>query len=233
MSSHHIKHAATAVVVAAAALLPAVATVAGATTLAAGSTGASVKTAASGAPRVMEDAVGDDHASHAHGHSQFRGLETARSATARFHRVATAEQAGYARLAAPAHLHECIDTDVDLDDQDGKPAMGIHWVNGALLDGTVDVRKPEVLVYEPKRNGQLELVALEYVVFEADWGARGTRPAPQLFGQEFMYVAAPNRYDLPAFYALHAWVWKSNPDGPLAAMNPWVSCRYAAQVPTT
>ena len=134
--------------------------------------------------------------------------------------MSTAEAAGYARLPAPAPLHECIDTDVDLDDRDGKPAMGIHWVNGALLDGTVDVRKPEVLVYEPKRNGKLQLVALEYVVFEADWGAHGTRPAPKLFGQEFMYVAAPNRYDLPAFYALHAWVWKNNPDGVLEADEP-------------
>lgn len=35
-------------------------------------------------------------------------------------------------------LHECIDKDVDLDDRDGKPAMGIHRVNGALLDGTID-----------------------------------------------------------------------------------------------
>jgi hypothetical protein len=205
-----------------------VATVAGATTLASGSTNPS--DGSSGSSRVVEDAVGDDHASHTHGHQHFRGLATARSATAPFHRVANAEEAGYARLAAPAPLHECIDADVDLDDQDGKPAMGIHWVNGSLLDATVDVRHPEVLVYEPKRNGTLELVALEYVVFEADWGAKGIRPAPQLFGQEFMYVAAPNRYDLPAFYALHAWVWKDNPDGVLAAMNPWASCRYAPQV---
>ena len=221
------KSAALAVALGVATLLPAAATVAGATTLASGS---SNRDTSSAATRLTQDAVGDDHASHAHGHDQFRGLATARSATAPFHRVASAEQAGYARLAAPAPLHECIDTDVDLDDQDGKPAMGIHWVNGGLLDATVDVSHPEVLVYEPKRNGTLELVALEYVVFEADWGARGTRPAPQLFGQEFMYVAAPNRYDLPAFYALHAWVWKSNPDGVLAAMNPWASCRYAAQV---
>lgn len=172
-----------------------------------------------------------DHEDHGHGsHGQVHGLSAARAATAQFRRVAAAEKAGYARLPAPAPLHECIDEDVDLHDRDGKPAMGIHWVNGALLDGTVDVRKPEVLVYEPRRDGSLDLVALEYVVFEADWGAPGTRPAPRLFGQKFMYVPAPNRYDLPAFYALHAWVWKSNPDGVLEAMNPRVSCRYAAKV---
>ena len=217
-----MRGAAAAAALVSATLLPAVGTVAGATALTPDK--ASVSTASA-------DAVGDDHASHTHGHGQFRGLATARSATAKFHRVASAEQAGYARLPAPAPLHECIDTDVDLDDQDDKPAMGIHWVNGGLLDGTVDVGKPEVLVYEPTRNGTLQLVALEYVVFEADWGAHGTRPAPQLFGQEFMYVAAPNRYDLPAFYALHAWVWKNNPDGVLEAMNPWATCRWASKVP--
>ena len=216
-----VMRAAAVVALGATALLPAVGTVAGAAALTPDQGSVTHRTSA---------AVGDDHASHNHGHGQFRGLSAARAATAQFHGVGTAEAAGYSRLPAPAPLHECIDADVDLDDQDDKPAMGIHWVNGALLDGTVDVSKPEVLVYEPKRNGQLELVALEYVVFEADWGTHGTRPAPQLFGQEFMYVAAPNRYDLPAFYALHAWVWKNNPDGVLAAMNPWATCRYAARV---
>ena len=224
MSSQLVQRTCTAVAMGVAALLPAVATVAGATTLSA-ETASSPATSAS---RTTSAAVGDDHASHSHGHGTFRGLAAARDATSTFHRVSTAEQAGYARLAAPAPLHECIDTDVDLDDQDDKPAMGIHWVNGALLDGTVDVQEPEVLVYEPQRNGELRLVALEYVVFEADWGARDTRRAPQLFGQDFMYVAAPNRYGLPAFYALHAWVWKNNPDGVLAAMNPWATCRWAA-----
>ena len=33
------------------------------------------------------------------------------------------------------------------------PAMGIHWVNGGLLDGTVSARSPEVLVYEPRADG--------------------------------------------------------------------------------
>src|SRR5690349_3785471 len=47
-------------------LLPAVATVAGATTLHSGSTNPTGSS--SGRSSVIEDAVGDDHASHAHGH---------------------------------------------------------------------------------------------------------------------------------------------------------------------
>jgi hypothetical protein len=177
------------------------------------------------------ESAGAGQATHLHGHHVApEELGAARAATARFHRLSVAEDAGYARLPAPAPLHECIDEDVDLHDRDGKPAMGIHWVNGSLLDGTVDARTPEVLVYEPSRNGKLHLVALEYVVFESAWGAPGTRPAPRLFGEDFMYVASPNRYGLPAFYALHAWVWKANPAGALAPMNPRVSCRWAGAV---
>jgi hypothetical protein len=33
-------------------------------------------------------------------------------------------------------------------------------------------------------------------------------------------TTAPNRYGLPAFYSLHAWVWKPNPAGQYAMWNP-------------
>ena len=34
----------------------------------------------------------------------------------------------------------------------------------------------------------------------------------------------PNRYGIPAFYALHVWAWKSNPHGVFVDWNPRVSC---------
>jgi hypothetical protein len=89
------------------------------------------------------------------------------------------------------------------------------------VDGTVEAAQPEALVYEPRNNGTLKLVALEYLVFEEAW--EGDEP-PALFGQEFDYVPAGNRYGLPAFYALHAWIWKPNPSGLLYAWNPNVDC---------
>lgn len=46
-----------------------------------------------------------------------------------------------------------------------------------------------------------------------------TRP-PELFGQRFTLVEEGNRYGLPAFYELHAWVWKRNPAGVFADYNP-------------
>jgi hypothetical protein len=44
-------------------------------------------------------------------------------------------------------------------------------------------------------------------------------------GQVFHYNTAPNRYGIPAFYALHVWAWRDNPGGPFADWNSTVSCR--------
>ena len=57
-------------------------------------------------------------------------------------------------------------------------------------------------------------------------GRRHTLP-PSLFGQEFELVATPNRYGLPPFYELHAWLWKHNPSGMFNDWNPRVSCDFA------
>jgi hypothetical protein len=95
-------------------------------------------------------------------------------------------------------------------------AMGIHYVNGALIeDPVIDIAKPEAVMYEPKADGSLELVAVEYITHEG--------PAA-LEGQLFSFVGAPNRYGLPAFYELHVWAWRANPTGTFADMNPAVSC---------
>jgi hypothetical protein len=102
-------------------------------------------------------------------------------------------------------------------------AMGVHYVNAPLVgDGTLDAARPEALVYEP-RNGQLQLVAVEYIVMAAQWDAENDHP-PILHGQHFHYVSAPNRSGLPAHYELHVWAFKRNPHGTFADWNPRVSC---------
>ena len=104
--------------------------------------------------------------------------------------------------------------------------MGVHYVKGALVgDAVIDAETPEALVYQPLRNGRMRLVALEYVVFQSAWDAVHDQP-PMLFGQRFELVGAGNRYGLPAFYELHAWVWKHNPLGMFADWNPRVSCAF-------
>lgn len=114
-----------------------------------------------------------------------------RQATAQYHDVAAAEAAGY------QNTHHCV------------PGMGIHFVNVALLDDTVQETQPEVLVYAPTADG-LELVAVEYIA--------ATEDRPELFGHAF------DDGPFPGTYALHAWVWAHNPDGMFAAHNPEVTC---------
>ena len=158
---------------------------------------------------------GDRGADHARAR---RGLAAAAIATARFHSLRQATAAGYAQPPAPAPLHECISS------FDGTGAMGFHFINGPLLDTTIDPRNPEVLVYEPDRHGRLHLVALEYVIFQAPWIAEHGSQMPTLFGQMFMATGDNNRYDIPAFFSLHVWLWKHNPSGLFAPFNPNVSC---------
>ena len=139
-------------------------------------------------------------------------LARVRQATAAFHRLSAAEAAGY------GPFYVCTDHATD-------GAMGQHYVNGTLVgDPTIDPLRPEALVYAPKPGGGLRLVGVEYVVFQADWDALYDAP-PSLFGRRFALVEAGNRYGLPAFYELHAWIWRPNPNGMFNDWNPKVSCR--------
>jgi len=131
-----------------------------------------------------------------------------RQATAQFKDVEKAD--GYALL------HGCVSGP-----QEG--AMGIHFANGSLVgDGALDALHPEALLYEPK-DGKLQLVGVEYIVIADDWNAHHQTP-PVLMGQLLNYSGAPNRFGIPAFYELHVWAWKNNPDGVFADWNPRVSC---------
>jgi hypothetical protein len=137
-------------------------------------------------------------------------IATVRQATARFQDVKQAEKAGYGLL------HGCVSGP-----QEG--AMGIHFVSNALVgDGELDAQHPEALLYEAK-NGKLQFVAVEYLVIADAWNAKHQTP-PVLMGQLFNYTGSPNRYGIPAFYELHVWAWKSNPNGMFADWNPQVSC---------
>jgi hypothetical protein len=148
------------------------------------------------------------------------GLSAARAGTAGYHNIEVAVDDGYGEFTDAAGI-ACIDNP-------GVGGMGIHFAKLALvLDDTVNAATPEALVYEPEPNGRMRLVATEYVVFKDAWDATHESP-PSLFGRQFELMGSPNRYGLPSFYELHAWVWKQNPRGMFDDWNPRVSCDAAA-----
>ena len=102
-------------------------------------------------------------------------------------------------------------------------AMGYHYFNAELMaDDTTDARGPEALVYEKTPDGELDLVAVEWVVRSAQSNPPGVSEAPSVLGMEMHILVPPPG---PAFYLMHAWVWKDNPAGMFADWNPDVTCR--------
>ena len=142
-------------------------------------------------------------------------LDQVREATSKFRNVERALDGGYVQFFGC--VHEPL-----------AGSMGIHFVNGELAgDTVVDASTPEAVLYEVRANGKLELVGVEYIVFQAAWDAEHGAP-PELFGEPFNLVAEPNRFGIPAFYELHAWAWKKNPTGPHQDWNPQVLCAGTA-----
>jgi hypothetical protein len=165
-----------------------------------------------GAALVAIGGTGMAFAGAAGGHGSH--LAELRQATAHFHRFAVAQDAGYGEFADAAGV-TCIE------DPGGAGAMGVHYVNGGLVgDGEIDATQPEALLYDFS-GPRPRLLGAEYVVFVADWD--GPEP-PELFGHAFHFVGAGNRYGLPPFYELHAWVWHDNPSGTFNDWNPRVDC---------
>ena len=102
-------------------------------------------------------------------------------------------------------------------------AMGIHYINLALVaDGQIDGEHPEALIYEPVGD-QRRLVGVEYIVDAATWLKDHNAP-PMLEGQAFQFVGSPNRYGIAAFFELHVWAWRENPNGAFVDWNNKVSC---------
>lgn len=143
-------------------------------------------------------------------------VKVARAATRGFTHTAAAQKAGYALLKDADHI-ACIS-------MKGMGGMGVHYADGALVDGTIQLRHPEALVYRFTGNGHLRLAALEYLTPKAAWRVDHPTGRPELFGHKFDFTPKGNRFGLPAFYSLHAWVWHDNPAGRFTMWNPTVHC---------
>lgn len=151
-------------------------------------------------------------------------IKTVREATERFKDVGEAEREHYSLIFG------CVSGP-------DAGAMGLHYLNGELLDevnksGMFDPTRPQIVLYEPTADGRLRLTGADFVVFADAWNAKHPNDPPQLMGQLFHFFENPNRFGLPAFYTLHVWAWKENPEGAFVNWHPNVSCQqFAGQNP--
>ena len=137
-----------------------------------------------------------------------RDVMKVREATAKFKATEAAEAAGYKRVT------NCIEY---------KPhgAMGYHYQNNALLDTTLNLEHPEVLVYEKMADGTFQLNGVEFLVPISAW--KSLEP-PSIMGQ------ALTKADSIGFWFLHVWTWKPSPTGLFAPWNPDVKCDLASSM---
>jgi hypothetical protein len=94
--------------------------------------------------------------------------------------------------------------------------MGFHFGKAALIDGTLNVAAPEVLLYQPLADGSKQFVGVEFII-PYTIHSRSAAP-PVLFGHQL------KQNDTFQLWALHAWVGIDNPSGLFADWNPNVSC---------
>src|SRR5580700_3183248 len=138
-------------------------------------------------------------------------IKIVRQSTERFKDVSVAEAEGYALQFG------CVSGP-------DSGAMGLHYVNGDLVNsGVLDPTRPQIVIYEPTPNGGLRLIGADFLLLADAWDKK-KQGQPELMGQLFHYWESPNRFGLPAFYTLHVWAWKDNPNGAFVNWHPKVSC---------
>jgi hypothetical protein len=165
-------------------------------------------------------------------------LPEVRAATERFRDVKVALAEGYIR--DPFDL-------CDTAEMMGRPAalgaMGIHYFKPDLLGITeppsprvkgkgthIDFRRPAILIYEPQRDGTLELVAVENLVFADAWRAAGHGERPTFHGVPYDSMAddpttpSDEAHMFEPHFDRHVWIYRENPNGVFTPFNPAVTC---------
>lgn len=140
-----------------------------------------------------------------------RDLTTLHGAVAAFADVEQATAAGYAPSS------ECMAGNLG--------AQGIHYAKDVLFEPSVALETPQLLMYEPRADGSLRFIGVEYLVFQQAWHDAGHVGRPTLLGQTF--GLNETLLDEP-FYLLHVWIGQFNPSGTFANWNPLVACGDAA-----
>jgi hypothetical protein len=100
-------------------------------------------------------------------------------------------------------------------------AMGIHFINMALVGPKLDSTKPQVLLYEPVGD-KLVLTGAEWFV-----PTELAKTPPTILGHQLMGPMEGHAPIMPAelhHWDLHVWLWKDNPNGMFSPTNSAVKC---------
>lgn len=165
-------------------------------------------------------------------------LESVRRATERFKDIKVALAEGYIEP-----MKMCVTAELE-----GQPremgAMGVHYIRPDLLKITgeqprvngqstyTDFSKPAVLIYEPQKDGSLELVAVENLVFIKAWEDAGNKAPPSFMGRAYDRMVddpttpVDEAHMFEPHYDLHVWLYRQNPKGTFTPFNPNVSCEH-------
>ncbi len=95
------------------------------------------------------------------------------------------------------------------------PNMGHHYLNPALADGTLELDKPEIILYVPDENAVMQMVAVEYAVIPEDPDNPGNPPEGFTGDQDVWHFN-----EMVGQWQLHVWTILENPDGIFAPFNP-------------
>lgn len=149
-----------------------------------------------------------------------RQLAEARTATTRFRSIAAARAAGYFQVT------QFI------------PGLGLHMVNLKIPTTTFDPSRPQILLYQPNGNGGMTLVGVAYsFAHTSDTPPEGFAGGADVwhfhndlcFTGDGSVTIAPSAdackarhglFQQQTDWLLHAWIWKTNPNGVFTEYNP-------------
>lgn len=177
------------------------------------------------------------------GQSREEDLAAMRAVTEKYRDVEAALADGY----VPDPTGTCVTGAMVGDPELGD--MGLHYFRPDRLgitameppidgsDGEIAWGEPELLVYLPGADGSMELVAIEYLVFESAWKEAGNEEPPAFHDQPFYRMAddpeteMDEAHGFAPHYELHVWTARENPAGMFAEFNPAVTCPASEPTP--
>lgn len=97
--------------------------------------------------------------------------------------------------------------------------MGYHVARMEFIDGRINHKEPQILLYEPLEDGGMKFVGVEFII-PFDIHPSDAEP-PLILGEHY------HQNHQLGIWALHVWTEKENPNGMFYDWNPNVSCQYA------